>query len=84
MGLVFSLGIVVSSNGINVAHEQGHRQESWERFLDKMLLLPSHYMHFYEEHNYGHHLKASTPEDPATARYNESLYAFWLRSVTCQ
>ncbi|AZQ43142.1 alkane 1-monooxygenase [Nonlabens ponticola] len=84
IGLVFSLGIVAGSNGINVAHELGHRQDTWERFLGKALLLPSHYMHFYIEHNYGHHLKAATPDDPASARYNENLYAFWIRSVSSQ
>ncbi|WP_298953431.1 alkane 1-monooxygenase [uncultured Nonlabens sp.] len=84
VGLVLSLGIVAGSNGINVAHELGHRQDTWERYLGKLLLLPSLYMHFYIEHNYCHHLKAATPEDPATARYNENLYAFWLRSVTSQ
>jgi alkane 1-monooxygenase len=83
-GLIFSLGIVAGSNGINVAHELGHRQETWERFLGKALLLPSLYMHFYIEHNYGHHPNAATPEDPASARYNENLYAFWLRSVPNQ
>ena len=84
VGLIFSLGIVAGSNGINVAHELGHRQETWERFLGKLLLLPSMYMHFYVEHNYGHHLKAATPDDPASARYNENLYAFWVRSVSSQ
>ncbi|BAO54839.1 alkane 1-monooxygenase [Nonlabens marinus] len=84
IGLIFSLGIVAGSNGINVAHELGHRQETWERFLGKLLLLPSLYMHFYIEHNYGHHLKAATPDDPASARYNENLYAFWARSVSTQ
>ncbi len=84
VGLIFSLGIVAGSNGINVAHELGHRQESWERFLGKALLLPSLYMHFYIEHNYGHHQKAATVEDPASARFNENLYAFWIRSVSQQ
>ena len=84
IGLIFSLGIVTGSNGINVAHELGHRQESWERFLGKALLLPSLYMHFYIEHNYGHHQKAATVDDPASARYNENVYAFWLRSVPNQ
>lgn len=84
IGLIFSLGIVAGSNGINVAHELGHRQDTWERFLGKILLLPSMYMHFYIEHNYGHHLKAATQEDPASARFNENLYAFWWRSVRTQ
>jgi alkane 1-monooxygenase len=83
-GIILSLGIVLGSNGINVAHELGHRSGALERFMGKLLLLPSLYMHFYIEHNYGHHLHAATKEDPATARYNQSLYSFWLTSVTRQ
>ena len=81
LGLVFSVGIVLGVNGINVAHELGHRQKTNERFLGKLLLLPSFYMHFYIEHNYGHHLNAATPEDPATAKYNQTVYSFWLTST---
>ncbi|MBC2843883.1 alkane 1-monooxygenase [Winogradskyella flava] len=84
IGLVFSIGIVLGVNGINVAHELGHRQTTNERFLGKALLLPSFYMHFYIEHNYGHHLHAATPEDPATARYNQSVYSFWFTSTIRQ
>ncbi len=84
MGLVLSLGIVLGVNGINVAHELGHRQDTSERFLGKLLLLPSFYMHFYIEHNFGHHAQAATREDPATAQYNQSVYSFWFTSVTRQ
>jgi alkane 1-monooxygenase len=80
IGLIASVGIVLGVNGINVAHELGHRQASKERFIGKALLLPSMYMHFYIEHNFGHHLHAATPEDPATARYNQSVYSFWFTS----
>ncbi len=83
-GLVISVGIVLGSNGINVAHELGHRSQKFENFLASLLLLPSFYMHFTIEHNYGHHQKVSTPEDPATARYNQSLYGFWWQSVIGQ
>jgi alkane 1-monooxygenase len=83
-GMVFSIGIVLGVNGINVAHELGHRQSTKERYLGKALLLPSFYMHFYIEHNFGHHLHAATPEDPATARYNQSVYSFWLTSTIRQ
>jgi alkane 1-monooxygenase len=38
-------------------------------------------MHFYIEHNRGHHVNVATPEDPATARKNEGFYSFWIRSV---
>ena len=84
IGLMLSLGIVLGSNGINVGHELGHRQKSAERFLGKILLLPSFYMHFYIEHNFGHHMHAATKEDPATARLNQSVYSFWFTSVVRQ
>ena len=84
VGMIFSVGIVLGVNGINVAHELGHRQAANERFLGKLLLLPSLYMHFYIEHNFGHHLNAATREDPATARYNQSVYSFWVTSTIRQ
>lgn len=81
IGLTLSVGIAVGGNGINVAHELGHRKSQWEKTLAKVLLLPSLYMHFYIEHNYGHHLNAATAEDPASARYNQSVYSFWFTSM---
>ena len=84
IGLIITVGIVLAVNGINVAHELGHRQSTNERFLGKALLLPSFYMHFYIEHNFGHHLHAATPEDPATAKYNQSVYSFWFTSTLRQ
>ncbi len=82
IGTVLSLGVVLGSNGINVGHELGHREKLFERILGKLLLIPSHYSHFYIEHNHGHHLHGSTPEDPSTAKYNQNLYAFWIQTVT--
>jgi len=84
VGLIFSVGIVLGVNGINVGHELGHRQSTNERFIGKALLLPSMYMHFYIEHNFGHHLHAATKEDPATALYNQSVYSFWFTSTIRQ
>lgn len=81
IGLTFSLGIVLGTNGINVAHELGHRLKTKERYLGKLLLLPSLYMHFFIEHNFGHHVNAATQEDPATAKYNQTVYSFWITSV---
>ncbi len=84
LGLVLSVGIVLGSNGINVAHELGHREDKWSQWVSKLLLLPSHYTHFTIEHNFGHHSKVSTPEDPATAKLNQSVYSFWITSSTGQ
>lgn len=81
IGMTLSMGIQSGAIGINVAHELGHRNSAFERFLAKALLLSSLYMHFIIEHNRGHHKNVSTPKDPATARFGESLYAFWFRSI---
>lgn len=81
LGLAFSVSIALSSNGINVAHELGHRTTRWENLLGKLLLLPSLNMHFYVEHNFGHHLHAATDKDPASARFNQSVYSFWFTSI---
>jgi len=80
-GRVASMGILCGIYGINVAHELGHRAKRWERDLARALLLTSLYMHFIIEHNRGHHRRVATPDDPASARYGEWLYAFWLRSI---
>ena len=78
---ILAVGLVVVSNGINVAHELCHRSKKYEKFLGKLLLIPSLYMHFYLEHNFGHHLKVATNEDPVTAKYNQPLYSFWISAI---
>ncbi|MBC7749321.1 MAG: alkane 1-monooxygenase [Methylotenera sp.] len=82
IGMTLSLGIILGANGINVAHELGHRKTMFEKVMGKILLIPIHYTHFFIEHNHGHHLHVSTPEDPSTAKFNQSLYAFWYQTVT--
>ncbi len=81
IGMILSLGLVLGGVGINVAHELGHRPNKFDQTLSKLLLLPSIYMHFFVEHNQGHHKNVGTEGDAATARRNEWLYQFWLRSV---
>lgn len=80
-GRSLSLGLMCGVLGINVAHELGHRVKRSEKLMAKVLLMTSMYPHFYIEHNYGHHRNVATPGDPASARYNETLYRFWLRSI---
>ena len=81
IGQVFSMGLMMGNYGINVAHELGHRNNRFHRFMSQVLLLSSQYMHFAIEHNFGHHNKVATPEDPATARFGETVYLFWFRSI---
>jgi alkane 1-monooxygenase len=81
VGMIFNVGIAAGAYGINVGHELGHRQNKFEQFLAKTLLLPALYLHFYIEHNRGHHKNVATDLDPASARLGENLYSFWFRSV---
>jgi alkane 1-monooxygenase len=80
-GHILSVGLVLGACGINVGHELGHRQNKKDQTVAKILLLPSWYMHFFIEHNRGHHKNIATDLDPASARKGENLYFFWLRSV---
>ena len=84
VGMVLSLGILLATNAINVGHELGHRKPLIERCLSKLLYLPCLYMHFYIEHNFGHHNNVATPKDPATAKFNQTVYSFWFTSVLGQ
>lgn len=81
VGRIGAMGILCGSFGINVAHELGHRVNRFEQTLAKSLLLTSLYMHFFTEHNKGHHKRVATPEDPSSARYGEMIYTFWFRTV---
>ncbi len=82
VGLTLSTGILLGSSGINVAHELGHKAGWLAQTAAKCLLLPNLYMHFTIEHNYGHHLRVATPEDPATSRYGEVIYSFYWRTIS--
>jgi alkane 1-monooxygenase len=80
-GFLLSFALVTGGIGITVAHELGHKKTKIERFYARLILMTVCYMHFYIEHNKGHHVYVATPRDPATSRKNEHFYAFWLRSV---
>jgi alkane 1-monooxygenase len=81
IGKIVTLGIACGIFGINVGHELGHRSTKHEQWMAKALLLTSQYMHFFIEHNRGHHKNVSTENDPATSRYGEWVYTFWFRSI---
>jgi len=81
-GITLGVGIMIGTIGINVAHELGHRSKFFDLFVAKSLLMTAFYIHFNIEHNRGHHKFVATPEDPSSARYKESIYSFWIRSIT--
>ena len=80
-GRVWTMGLLCGTFGINVGHELGHRVNVFEQALAKALLMTSLYMHFFIEHNKGHHKNVATPKDPSSARLNEPLYTFYLRTI---
>ncbi len=67
-GFVIGAGLVTGGIGITIAHELGHKKSKLERLYGRLLLMTVCYMHFYIEHNRGHHVYVATPEDPATAK----------------
>ncbi|WP_111672476.1 alkane 1-monooxygenase [Algoriphagus litoralis] len=81
--LAFTSGmaLVTGGIGITVAHELGHKTEKIQQVYAQFLLMTVCYMHFFIEHNRGHHVRVATPEDPATSRFGENFYTFWVRSV---
>lgn len=79
-GRVFGMGLMCGTLGINIGHELGHRNNRFDEFLGEILLLSSLDTHFLPYHNAGHHLNVATPNDAATARKNEWIYTFWIRS----
>jgi alkane 1-monooxygenase len=80
-GRICSMGLLCGTFGINVGHELGHRVNVFEQNLAKASLLTSLYIHFFIEHNKGHHKNVATPDDPSSARYNEPVYLFYFRTI---
>lgn len=80
-GITINVGLIGAAAAINVGHELMHRRGKFERALAEILLTSVTYSHFCIEHILGHHRRVSTPEDPASSRFGESLYAFLPRSL---
>jgi alkane 1-monooxygenase len=81
LGLALSVGFVAGAQGITVAHELGHSRHRLDRFLGWVLMTSVSYAHFMVEHYRGHHPRAATLDDPASARRGESLWRFLPRTL---
>lgn len=80
VGHMLSIGHV-GGLGILVAHEIFHKADKFSRFLGWAHMSKSLYIHFFSEHLYGHHKNVATPLDPATSKYNQTVYAFIFTSI---
>ena len=81
IGLTLSLGVISGSGGIVIAHELMHRASRFPRALAEILMTEASYAHFCIEHVLGHHRHVATPDDPASSRRGEGVFAFVPRSI---
>tara|TARA_Y100000815_G_scaffold206372_1_gene190243 strand:- start:229 stop:1518 length:1290 start_codon:yes stop_codon:yes gene_type:complete len=80
IGLTLTVG-AINGVGINTAHELGHKSNKLNKLMAMAALAPTAYTHFVVEHNFGHHKRVATPEDPASSRMGESFWKFLPRTV---
>jgi alkane 1-monooxygenase len=81
LALGLGVGAVTGAQGITCAHELGHSRSRVDRALGWALMVSVGYAHFMVEHFRGHHPRAATWDDPASARRGESLWRFLPRTL---
>ena len=82
--LAFAVGVTTGVFGVLAAHELVHAQDAASQVFGTTMLSAMTYSHFRIAHVFGHHRKAATDDDPATARLGEGVYHFLLRSIVGQ
>jgi alkane 1-monooxygenase len=70
-------GVTAGYSGIVLAHQLVHRRWRFAYNLGRLLLVMVTYVR-------GHHPRVGTPEDPATARFGETLKEFIRRTIPAQ
>ena len=78
--LAFGVGMT-NGSGLAFGHELGHKQDPTDQRFAIFNNAVVAYTHIRLEHNVGHHVNVSTPEDPASARMGESLIHFAMREI---
>jgi alkane 1-monooxygenase len=81
VSLAIGVGGVAGIQGISFAHELGHSKTKLDRLCGWLLMGSVSYAHFMVEHYRGHHPRAATLDDPASARQGESLWRFLPRTL---
>jgi len=80
--LVLTLGTGYASAGsLLIGHELGHKNNPLDKRAAQVVTALVGYGHFCIEHNRGHHVQVSTPEDDASSRMGESIYKFVRREI---
>ena len=80
VALLLGVG-TIDGGALLIGHELGHKPDRLNSFFGMLANNAVGYAHFRIEHNRGHHTWVATPEDPASARFGESIYAFAGREL---
>lgn len=79
-----SSGVAAGAGGIVPAHELIHKADGFKQWVGKYMLISCGNFYFFIHHLRIHHRWVGTGHDAATARLNESLYAFFIRTISGQ
>jgi len=78
--LLYTSTLWIGQVGNSNAHELIHRPQTWLRRFGTLLFVSVLYGHHASAHPKVHHRHVATPNDPATARLGESVYAYFPRA----
>lgn len=81
VGWLLSTGLFSALFAINVAHELIHRPSKFDRFLGGVLLSSVFFGVFKIVHLRVHHRYVGTPEDFASSKRYQNIYAYWWQAI---
>jgi alkane 1-monooxygenase len=82
ISIFFTTFLIGGSMSIAGGHELVHRKKNkFDLFIGNWLLAFSFDCNFAIEHVYGHHKNVCLPEDPASAKRGENIYAFIFKGI---
>jgi fatty acid desaturase len=82
IGYCLTIGFMLGSFGVNVAHELTHRKnKKLDMFIGNWVQALCFDNVFAIEHVYGHHKDVALLKDGASARRGEGIFAFMFRST---
>ncbi|WP_276359742.1 alkane 1-monooxygenase [Daejeonella sp. H1SJ63] len=84
LAAALSTGASSGTLAIVVAHELIHRKNKFWNLMGRLLLFTVFNPYFFIHHLKIHHKYVGTDADPVTARYGESYYHFFIRSISGQ
>jgi alkane 1-monooxygenase len=82
ISIIITTFLICGSMSIAGGHELAHRKKNKvDLFIGNWLLAFSFDCNFAIEHVYGHHKNVCLPEDPASAKRGENIYAFMMKGI---